>query len=207
MHIVFSCSPKLYFMKKMIWLSLASLIALPSLAQRAFKPGIGVNITDFASTEGGKAVGKTGWQIGATFASGKKFYFEPGIFYVEKSTEFTTTVGTPDEFKANISGIRVPIGIGLNVLGTDASTVTLHVMGGGSAFFITGTNDEIDKDQLNTTNWGAYLGAGVDFWKLFLDISYEWEFSDLQKDAAQVNIGQSRTWFITVGLKLNKASK
>ena len=107
-----------------------------------------------------------------------------------------------DDFQASLSGIRIPLAVGINVLGSEASTVTVHVFGGPSAFFITGT-DELNKDSLNTANFGLFAGAGIDFWKLFLDVSYEWSLTNIQKDIDQIDLGKTRTLFITAGIRLN----
>lgn len=190
-------------MKRTLLITAILLISLAGYSQWVLKPGIGINLTDFSKDGNGDAKAKVGWQIGASAAFGKKIYFEPGIFYVEKSTEYTSSAGgSTDDFKASLSGIRVPLAVGINVLGSEKSTVTLHAFGGASGFFITST-DEINKDSLNTANFGLFAGAGLDFWKLFLDLSYEWSLTNIQKHVDQIDIGKTRTFFITAGIRLN----
>jgi len=189
-------------MKRTLLIIGVLLISFSGYSQWVLKPGIGVNLTDFSKDANGEAKAKVGWQIGASAAFGKKFYFEPGIYYVEKSTEFTSNSSVIDDFDASLSGIRIPLAIGLNVLGDEKSGVTLHIFGGASGFFITGT-DAFNKDSLNTANFGVFAGAGVDFWKLFLDVSYEWSLTNVQKDIDQIDVGKTRTLFISAGMRLN----
>jgi hypothetical protein len=194
------------FMKSLI-LSVFALFTVSILAaQTTIKPGIGLNFTDFSQDPiGGEFKAQVGWQIGGSVAFGKKFYFEPGIFYVGKSTEFqSSSSGTPtiDE-NADINGIRIPLTAGLNLIGNEKTLVSLRGFGGLSGFFLTGVSDNLDKDDFEKTNFGVFAGAGIDIWKLYLDLSYEWSLSNVQKDVSAIDVGKSRSLFITAGLRIN----
>ena len=191
-------------MKKSFLLSIAALfITAFAISQTTIKPTIGLNITDFSKSDDGTAKGKVGYQFGGSIAFGKKFYIEPGVFYVGKSTAFTITNQTNNEFKADIKGVRVPVALGLNVLGNEKSFVSVRGFGGVSGFFVTSVGDDVDKSELNSTNWGLFAGAGVDIFKFFVDMSYEWSLTDIQKDVSAINIGKSRTFYINAGLRIN----
>ena len=192
---------------KSLFLSLFALFTVSILvAQTTIKPGVGLNFTDFSQDPvGGEFKAKVGWQIGGSVAFGKKFYFEPGIFYVGKSTEFqSSSSGTPtiDE-KADINGIRIPLAVGLNLIGNEKTLVSLRGFGGLSGFFLTGVSDNLDKDDFEKTNFGVFAGAGIDIWKLYLDLSYEWSLSNVQKDVSAIDVGRTRSLFITAGLRIN----
>ncbi len=193
-------------MKKHILL-IASLFLCVSLlsAQTTIKPGVGLNFTDFSKDPASSEFkAKVGYQIGGSVAFGKKFYIEPGLFYVGKATEFTTSITpTPEEQDFNISGFRVPVAVGLNLIGNEKTTVSLRGFGGLSGFFVTSVSDDIDKDEINKSNFGVFAGAGLDFWKLYLDISYEWSLTNVQKDVSAIDVGNSRSLFITAGIRLN----
>ncbi len=194
------------FMKSLI-LSLFALFTVSILAaQTTIKPGVGLNFTDFTQDPtGGEFKAKVGWQIGGSVAFGKKFYFEPGLFYVGKSTEFQSTAsGTPtiDE-SADINGIRIPLAVGLNLIGNEKTLVSLRGFGGFSGFFLTGVSDNLDKDDFEKTNFGVFAGAGLDIWKLYLDLSYEWSLSNLQKDVSAIDVGRTRSLFINAGIRIN----
>jgi len=193
-------------MKSLI-LSLFALFTVSILAaQTTIKPGVGLNFTDFSQDPaGGEFKAKVGWQIGGSVAFGKKFYIEPGLYYVGKSTEFqSSSSGTPtvDE-KADINGIRVPLALGLNLIGNEKTLVGLRGFGGLSGFFLTSVSDNLDKDDFEKANFGVFAGLGIDVWKIFLDLSYEWSLTNVQKDVSQIDVGQSRSLYINAGIRIN----
>lgn len=167
---------------------------------QVFKPGVGLNFTDF-TTNSGNASAKAGWQIGASMAFGDKFYFEPGVYYVGKSSTYSDpNNANQDDFKADFNGFRVPVAVGLNILGNTESTFTLRAFGGGSAFILTGVGDSFDKDNFKTASYGVFAGAGIDFSILFVDLAYEWSVTDLS-EVSTVDIGKSRGLYATAGLR------
>lgn len=188
---------------KLLSLAVISLaISGAAAAQTTIKPHIGVNLTDVEINSGaGSASGQAGVLAGLSVAFGKKFYFEPGLQYVAKSTEYTDTQDPDfDNQKLNLKGFRVPVAVGINFLGSQKSLVTFHGFGGLSAFFITDDNYSVD---INKTNWGVFAGAGIDVWKLFLDASYEWSLSSLTTDVSSIDIGKTRSVYINAGIRIN----
>jgi Outer membrane protein beta-barrel domain len=172
-------------------------------AQMTIKPTAGLNFTDWSEDPiSAEFKAKVGGQIGGSMMFGKKFYIEPGIFWVGKSTELSSTSSTVDDFKYTLSGVRVPVAVGLNLLGNSKSVISLRGFGGFSGFFVTGTGDDIDKDDINTAQWGVFAGAGLDFWIMFIDASYEWSLTDVQKDISNINLGQTRTIYLNTGFRI-----
>jgi len=182
---------------KQTFLSLAVVLLSVGLSfgQIHFKPGFGMGFTDYASWDGG-ATAKLGTQVGASVAFGKKFYIEPGVFYSVRSTEFTST--SDYEFsEGKVKGIRVPVAVGLGVLGNEESLANLRVFGGASGFFKTST-ENFDEDKVESPSWGGFLGAGVDIWFLYLDASYEFSFTEASSFMPDA---KARTMFVTIGVK------
>jgi opacity protein-like surface antigen len=172
-------------------------------AQTTLKPHVGLNFTDFSVT-GGEASGKAGFLAGLSVAFGKKIYFEPGLQYVQKSTEITSTNNTPSwDPNTSISGFRVPVAVGINLLGSEKTMFSLRGFGGASAFFITNASDNIDDDNLNKTNFGVFAGAGVDIWKIFVDLSYEWSLTNLQENVSSIEVGKTNSLFLNAGFRFN----
>lgn len=168
---------------------------------QALKLALGVSFSDVSKVDNVSAKGKAGAQLGGSLVFGDKFYFEPGVFYTTKSTEFTTTSGSQKvNMDALIKGIRVPVAVGVNVLGNTESLANIRVFGGGSGFFVTGTGKDVTKDEVEKTNWGLFAGAGVDVWILFADLSYEWSLTDISKSGADV--GKHRSFYANVGLRI-----
>ncbi|HLO80665.1 MAG TPA: outer membrane beta-barrel protein [Chitinophagaceae bacterium] len=192
-------------MRKII-LSIIAVVAFTTAvnAQTTLKPHIGLNFTDMTVT-GGEASGKAGFLAGLSVAFGKKIYFEPGLQYVQKSTDITDVTNPPTNWdpSTKISGFRVPVAVGINLLGSEKTTFSLRGFGGASAFFITSTSDNIDNDNLNKTNFGVFAGAGIDVWKIFVDLSYEWSLTNLQDNVSNVEVGKTRSLFLNAGFRFN----
>jgi hypothetical protein len=188
---------------KSLTLSLAALLFFSCLSAQTIKPAIGMNFTDFSKNPvGGEYKAKVGYQVGGSVAWGSKWYVEPGIFYVGKSTEFSSSNGSlPDQDQLTISGLRIPVAIGINLLGNGKSTIGVRGFGGVSGFFITSVSDDFE-DNVKKNNFGLFAGAGVDFWKLFVDVSYEWSLTNVQKDINTIDVGNSRSLYVTAGLRL-----
>jgi hypothetical protein len=168
-------------------------------AQMVIKPAIGVNFTDFSKNPpSGNFESRTGWQIGGSIMFGKKFYIEPGIFYIEKSTKFSEQGSSPQETDFKLNGIRIPVDAGFKF---DLGPLNLRAFGGLSAFFLTGT-DNLTKDSVSSTSWGVFAGGGIDFRRLFLDVSYEWSLTDVSKEG-QADVGQARSVFIQAGIRIS----
>jgi hypothetical protein len=192
-------------MRKQILLIGAILAGATLMAQTTIKPAVGLNFTDWSKDNvSGEFKARAGWQLGGSIAFGKKFYVEPGLFYVGKSTEFVSSDQQNfDNYKANINGIRVPVAVGANLIGSETSIIGIRGFGGLSGFFVTSTSSDIDKSQLEKANFGLFAGVGVDIWKIFVDASYEWSLTNVSKDVQNIDVGKARSIFINAGIKFN----
>lgn len=192
--------------RKMLTLAvIALMISAAATAQTVIKPHIGLNLTDVSiDASQASASGKAGALVGLSVAFGKKIYFEPGLQYVAKSTEYSSTQNPDfDKEKYSLKGLRVPVAVGINLLGNEKSLVTLHGFGGLSAFFVTGNDYEDLGIDINKAQWGVFAGAGVDIWKIFVDVSYEWSLSKLSTDIDATDIGKTRSLFVNAGIRIN----
>lgn len=169
--------------------------------QWSLKPTIGLNITDASKdTESFVSKGKIGWQFGGSVLIGKKFYLEPGVFYQKQSVEFTHSTDSVPNINHTMNGIRIPVSIGYHLLGAESTDLNIRIFGGGSGFFITGVDGDLDEDDIPSPQWGVYVGAGVDFWLMFLDLKYQWSVTDITT-IKQFDVGQSRTFFANLGFR------
>ena len=195
--------------KKIVLAAISSFfMGLYSQAQVVIKPAIGVNATDFSKEPAtGEYKGRAGFQIGGSVAIGNKVYFEPGIFYVKKTTEYVdeNTQGLNDQ-DFNISGIRVPLTVGFNLLGSQSAPIGLRGFGGVSAFFLADIKD-LNKDDFNTASWGTYVGLGLDITILFVEASYEWSLTNVQKNIQNIDVGKSRSLFVNAGIRIPVGGK
>jgi opacity protein-like surface antigen len=122
-----------------------------------------------------------------------------------KATQIIDLTNPPSTWDPNtkLSGIRVPVAVGINLLGNEKSMLSLRGFGGASAFFITSTSDNIDNDNINKTNFGVFAGAGLDIWKIFVDLSYEWSLTNLQDNVSNIEVGKTRSLFLNAGFRFN----
>jgi len=188
-------------MKKIKVLSLLLISCLIVTAQGTIiKPAIGMNFMDFSKDPStGEVKSQVGWEVGGTIMFGqKKWFFEPGIFFVHRSSEYSDSLVNDMEF--NIQGIRIPLGVGFNIF-QSKSTLNVRALGGTSIFLLTSIKD-LEIDDFNKAQWGLYAGAGLDFSLFFLDLKYEWSLTNLQDNIDDIDIGKSRSLFIDAGIRL-----
>lgn len=175
-----------------------------SFAQLELKPAAGVNFSNFSKDpESGESSADVGWQIGGTISTGQKLYFEGGLFWVNKSTEFKEN-STDNTFSTEFSGLRVPVMVGYHLLGEEGSIFGLRGFGGASAFILTSQKNPFDipKDDFTSLSWGVFLGAGVDISMFFVDVKYEWSLSDVSS-VTDFDLGKSKTLFINGGVRIS----
>ena len=192
---------------KVFFLCFAALVGFASMSygQITIKPGIGMNVTNWSKEPGQSSVdGNLGWQVGGSIAMGNKLYFEPGLFYMEQSTEVTTIdaqTSTNFKFDNKISSLRIPVNIGYSILGNEGGLASVHIFGGPTASIVTSTDgdDFLSKDDFKDINWGIQAGAGVNIAMLYLDASYEWGLNEFLKDMDEKV--KLRGFFVTAGIR------
>ncbi len=189
-------------MKMILFTLILSGSIFSSLPAQTFKPTVGFNFTDLTvNKEIGQ--GKNGWQIGASLAFGEKMYVEPGIFYISKSAEFTDpSVVNPVDFEADLNGIRIPLTLGMYLIGSSETLASWRAFGGASGFFVTSVGEDLDPAEINSPAWGVYAGTGIDIWLLFIDLSYEWSVTDIQTSFANIDFGKTNGFYGNMGVKL-----
>ena len=190
-------------MRKALTLLVALFAVSVAFGQVTLKPGIGLNWTDFSKNpDDGSFKMKTGWHVGASALFGNKIYGELGAFYVEKTTEFSSTQAGVETTTNKLKGVRVPLNVGWNIIGDEESLIDIHAFGGVSGFFLTSavSDDEDIKEFINDVQWGVFAGAGIDIWLLYLDLSYEWSLTDISTES--VDIGQTRGLYATLGVRI-----
>ena len=175
-----------------------------SFAQLELKPAAGVNFSNFSKDpETGESSANVGWQLGGTVSTGEKLYFEGGLFWVYKSTEFKET-STNNTYSNEFGGIRVPVMVGYHLLGKEGAILGLRGFGGASAFILTTQKNPFDipKDDFTSVSWGVFLGAGVDISMFFVDVKYEWSLSNVSS-VTSFDVGKSKTLFVNGGVRIS----
>jgi hypothetical protein len=166
------------------------------------KPAIGMNFMDFSKDPStGKIEGQVGWEVGSSVMFGKKkWFFEPGIFFVHRSSQYSDNTTSANDIDFDIQGIRIPLGIGVNIF-QGKSTFNVRALGGASMFLLTSIKD-LQIDDFNKAQWALYAGAGLDISLFFLDFKYEWSLTNLQKNINDIDVGKTRSLFLDAGIRI-----
>lgn len=200
-------------MKKIILLSISLLSLCALKAQVEIRPYVGTNFSNISkSPDGTKTQAKIGAQIGASLMIGNRFHLNPGIAYFSRTTELVTSDNPDLSGDILINGVSIPLIVGYRFVDpTTEPILNFRVYGGPSLMFLTkkeisGTNDEgIDW---NDTQWGGQLGAGLDIFIFFLDVTYEFGLSNTI-DGGENNSFQdftnikNNTFYINAGVRLS----
>lgn len=164
---------------KNIFLSiLAIALSLSAFSQMELKPAIGFNSSRFDSNPDSLvASSRAGYQVGASLAMGQKIYIEPGLFYTRLNQQFLPADSLGTEFTYNTGYIRVPVNLGLLFIGNSESLASLRIFLGPSMFIPLSVRENtynLVKDDVKSPQFDFNVGAGLNLWFLFLDVSYGW---------------------------------
>jgi hypothetical protein len=180
-----------------------ALLAAPGQAQAQLelKPAIGLTYTSLSKNPiSGRYSAQVGYQLGASLLYGETLYVEGGLFYSRKNLGFTET-STTRQYDTGISGLRIPVMVGLHLIGAPRELFALRVFGGGSAFIVTDvTAPGYTKSDFTSPTYGLFAGAGADLYFLFVDLQYEWSLTNYSH-VSTIDVGRSRSFFANAGVK------
>ena len=172
-------------MKKNIIISLILLLTITAgYSQLELKPAIGMTVASFDSDplfemQGDSLVtsGKVGYQFGASLAIGRKLFVEPGVFYTRLNQEMNPAYTDSANFNYNAGFIRIPVNFGFQFIGSTTSFAGLRIFIGPSLLIPTKVSENsypIVKQDVTSPQFDISVGAGLNIWFLFLDVSYGW---------------------------------
>jgi len=150
-----------------------------------FNPQIGANATQYTNVDDllADTEGRVGWQVGLFVRYGKRFYFQPGVFYQQTSVDVTGPDDTEfEDIKDahDVTSFWIPLEVGFDIISSDL--VTLRANGGVAGTFVTAVGDNdlgLTKDDFESFRAGGLLGAGVDIAIVSVDLSYELGFTNV----------------------------
>ena len=178
------------------------LLSIPfiSNAQFTVSPKVGINYMWVGDRPDGidRSTADKGWQAGVDVRLGKRFYFQPGIYYVNTGATINSLEDVKDIKTGKASFMKIPANIGFKLI--DTWLLKLRIHGGGTANKLLNVREKGDlaKADFNTWNYGANVGAGIDVLIFSLDANYEWGLTDLYAQQA----GSKPTMFsVSVGMK------
>ncbi len=183
-------------MKKILLVAAICLFSSALFAQLASPISLGVHgglvSTKFEQKSGNDLNADNGMMLGA-FAriNIKKWYIQPELNYVKrKSTPNQSLIGNNVFPTIETKSIDIPVLLGYKIV--KLPTFKLRTFVGPVASFniddnFSSTLGDIGDNNIEDTVWNAKFGAGIDVWKLSLDIDYETSLSDVSSDFIKKN--------------------
>jgi hypothetical protein len=158
-------------------------LSLSGFTQIELKPAIGITVAGFDSkpvfnnTDTISTTSKAGFQFGASLAIGRKLYVEPGVFYTKLNQDMKPSDIDKPEFTYNASFVRIPVNFGFQFIGSSTTLASLRIYLGPSMLIPVGIKENdyiIAKEDVKSPQFDFSVGAGLNVWLLFLDVSYGW---------------------------------
>lgn len=145
---------------------------------------------------------KNGMMIGAFLRINmNKWYLQPELNYVTRKGQFKQEIlGTTFTSDVKTKSLDVPVLLGYKIVKLPA--FKLRAFAGPVASFqiddsFKTTLGEVDEDFKGAV-WNAKVGAGVDVWKLTLDVDYEFGLTDVSSEFLKKN----KMLNVTLGFKI-----
>jgi len=201
-------------MKKLLLVAAICLFSSALFAQLASPISIGVHgglVSTKVDTDlsGFKEKSENGMMLGA-FAriNLNKWYIQPELNYVNrKSTISSSATLFGQELNADMDierkSIDIPMLLGYKLvklplfkLRTFAGPVASFSIDDNLKDFITDGADDF-KPEMKNAVWNAKVGAGIDVWKLTLDVDYEFGLTDVSSEFLKKN----KMFNVTLGFR------
>jgi hypothetical protein len=190
-------------MKKLTLLFVAlAMFGFGAVAQVEIKGLVGTNFATFHGTDSDVSA-KAGYQFGGGVLIGNKFYVEPGIQFVRRSSTITAQ-STSVDFSQNL--VKIPVYAGVHVLGAEDQPFALRLFAGPTVSIpgkIKDGDDFFDKDNINSAIWAVDGGVGLDIFFLFVEANYEYSFNDYFSDSMGGDNGKHGAFIINAGIHID----
>ena len=201
-------------MKKIITLLLLSFLIHAAMAQVEIRPFLGANFSNVSKTpDGASTQAKIGGQIGASLMIGNRFHLNPGISYFSRTTEYVYADSPELNTDLITNGISIPILVGYRFVDPTTEPVfNFRLYAGPSMMFLTQNEfsggEEREEIDWSNTLWGGQLGAGLDIFIFFVDVSYEFGLSDTFDGGENNTVSdftkvKNNTFYVNAGVRLS----
>ena len=207
----------------LLLLTLSLFFYTQSNAQLKFNPQIGLTVQKLSNdklktTSGGSTTtsdidfeGKIGFMIGADARIGRRFYFQPGVFYLKNTTVSTSkgdTLGNIDfENKIYRSSFKLKALAGYDLVHKDG--FKLRVNAGPTYDFITNIDDSedvINEDNFNNGSFNIDAAVGVDIWFLTAELGYSYGLTNAYDNNDTFSLDSKySTIYFSVGIVIGKS--
>ncbi|HEX6939459.1 MAG TPA: porin family protein [Longimicrobiales bacterium] len=190
--------------------------ALPRVGQaQGLSLGVkaGVNMANFTGDDAPDTDMRTGFTAGAylRLSTPGMFAIQPEVLFSQKGAQQSFDFGAgPVDASWNTTYVEIPVLLRIGVP-MPASPVKPFVFAGPSAGFLLSSkikaesddeSAEVDfKDSTKSTDWGAVVGAGLDFGSLSVDLRANLGLSSLSDIDDDVDM-KNRTFTVMLGYQL-----
>jgi len=176
-------------MKKLILFFLLTLVLGSVSAQSQFNPQAGMVFTTFLNTpDNFEASANLGLVAGADFRLGKRFYFQPGVFYMNTATAILPTGQDSFKITTTRNSLRIKALAGFNIINREQFKLRINT--GPSFDYVLNIKEKLtngvaftpndSRYNTNILNWQAGLGLDVSF--ITLEVGYSLGLSRVYKD-------------------------
>jgi len=195
-------------MKKLILLAVICLFSSALFAQLSSPINFGLHAglvstkmdTKMPSVSEVKDKADNGMMLGAFLRINlNKWYLQPELNYVSRKSEVVVN-GVSGDVKTK--SMDIPMLLGYKLVKLPA--FKLRAFAGPVASFniddsfSSALKQRFEDEDLKGAVWNAKVGAGVDVWKLTLDVDYEFGLSDVSSEFLKKN----KMFNVTLGFKL-----
>ncbi len=190
-------------MKKQTFI-LAFIILTTSIvhAQIALRPYVGINshtlTRDFTDANWKSAIG---YQVGADFQIGSKFFVQPGL-QLEFAKNQVDSVNIGNIFDVKRTHFRVPVMVGY-AFGNLDGNFSFRIFTGPNASIVLSESSSgfISKEDLKNAVFGWNAGAGIDISVFFIDLGYQFGLSEVFKNKVN-NDSKDNLFYANAGVRL-----
>jgi hypothetical protein len=195
-------------MKKLLFVAAICLFSSALFAQLASPISLGIHgglVSTKVDTDlsGIKENSENGMMLGA-FAriNIKKWYIQPELNYVSRKSSIEFMGETAD---IKTKSVDIPVLLGYKLV--KLPLFKLRAFAGPVASFsvddnfkdlVTGSGDDGFKPEIKNAVWNAKVGAGIDVWKLTLDVDYEFGLTNVSSEFLKKN----KMMNVTLGFRL-----
>jgi len=201
-------------MKKLTLILLATFAITTMMAQVEIRPYLGMNFSNVSKTpDRASTQAKIGGQIGASLMIGNRFHLNPGIAYFTRTTEYVYSDSPELNTDLVVNGVSIPLLVGYRFVDpTTEPVLNFRLYAGPSLMFLTKKefSGNVENETVNwkDSQWGGQVGAGLDIFIFFVDLSYEFGLTDTFDGGENNTISEftkvkNNTFYVNAGVRLS----
>lgn len=174
-------------------------------ARSSYKLSAGVSFNDLGldSAQGASSSSTMGYNLGFSYKRGRFFYYEIGARYNKRS--FDVTPENQSTNSLSVSAIDIPLTAGINITSFADRLIGLRVFVSAVPSFslnIDGDELGLEKDDINNFMFYGQGGIGVDIAFFFVEVGYNFGFSNIVKDMDNESINSKPSQgYVSIGFR------